>query len=136
MIQRITTLVYTMHLSSVNNPDRVKIEAYLDVLASEQGAPIKPGVRSLAAEVLAQSILDPRVLIVISEGAEILSLSERRVFELLDEGQIQSATIGGARRLLKASVYDLIVRRLVASNPEGPLPKVPRGRLRKEGAAA
>jgi hypothetical protein len=125
-----------VHLYSVNDADRIKIERYLDLLAVAQGAPIKPGIRSLAAEVLAQSVLDSRVLILISEGAKILSLSERRVFELLDEGLIQSETIGGARRLLKASVYDLIVRRLIASNPEGPLPKVPRGRLRKEEAAA
>jgi hypothetical protein len=119
-----------VHLSSVNDADRIKIERYLDLLAVERGAPIKPGVRNLAAEVLAQSTLDPRVLIFISEGAEILSLSERRVFELLDEGAIQSVTIGGARRLVKNSVYELIVTRLIASNPEGPLPKVPRGRAR------
>ena len=63
-----------------------------------------------------------------------MSLSERRVFELLDEGAIQSVTIGGARRLVKNSVYELIVTRLIASNPDGgkPLPKIPAADRRRK----
>lgn len=51
-----------------------------------------------------------RLLLRVTEAAEILALSRTRVYELMMAGEIESLKIGGVRRIPREAVSEFVAR--------------------------
>ena len=80
---------------------------------------------------------DKRIVLSPRDTKEALGVGDTHVRELLDRGELSSILDGKLRRIFAASVYDLLVRRVIASDPaDGPPAKSPIGRFRKHQVEA
>jgi hypothetical protein len=74
---------------------------------------------------------DPRIVVSTATAAIACDYGETKVRELTEVGEFSSIVDGKLRRIFMASVYDHLVRRIIATYPAGGPPlKSPAGRFK------
>jgi hypothetical protein len=97
-------------------------------------AEVSDAARAIIASIRAAQAQDDRALIPTRDAMKMLGCSERRLFDLIGSNELLSILEGGSRRIVAASLYDLVCRRAIASHPaDGPAARIHDGssRLRK-----
>jgi hypothetical protein len=77
---------------------------------------------ALVGQIDAREAVDPRVLLSTADACEMIGCGPRRLTQLMDGHEIDSVLEGRSRRVVTASLYDLIRKRIVASHPADQAP--------------
>jgi hypothetical protein len=78
--------------------------------------------KALNAQVDAREAADFRVLLSTADACALIGCGTRRLTQLMDGREVDSVLEGRSRRVVTASVYNLIRKRIAASHPAGQTP--------------
>jgi hypothetical protein len=78
--------------------------------------------KALNAQVDAREAADFRVLLSTADACAMIGCGPRRLAQLMDGREVDSVLEGRSRRVVTASVYNLIRKRIAASHPAGQAP--------------
>jgi hypothetical protein len=83
----------------------------------EHDQPISESAASKIKLIREAQRLDKRIVVSPGDAAIALSCGLTRITELLKRGELSSYLDGSLRRIFTASLYDRLVRQVIASNP-------------------
>ncbi len=102
----------------------------------EDHEPLSPAAAAKIKALREAQRRDKRIVMSPADAEEALSCGPTHVRDLLDRGELSSILDGKLRRIFVASVYDLLVRRIIQSDPaDGPPAKSPIGRFKPRDPA-
>jgi hypothetical protein len=103
----------------------------------EDNQPLSDAARGKIKVLRGDQRRDNRIVMSPADAQAALGVKSTRIQDLMDRGELSSLLDGKLRRILVASVYDYLVRRVIETDPvDGPPAKSPIGRFKKKVAAA
>jgi excisionase family DNA binding protein len=79
--------------------------------------PFTAAALAIAERTLIEAAADKRMLVSIRDAATMLGCGPRRVYRLIEAGELESLVDGASRRVVTGSLYDFIIRRAALSWP-------------------
>jgi hypothetical protein len=102
----------------------------------EDNQPLSEAARAKIKVLRDELRRDNRLVMSPADAETALGVKATRIADLMGRGELSSLLDGKLRRILVASVYDYLVRRIITSDPvDGPPAKSPIGRIKKRVAA-
>jgi hypothetical protein len=101
---------------------KMNAEIQFGALMQQQFVNLSEVGKALNAQVDAREAADFRVLLSTADTCAMIGCGPRRLTQLMDGGEIDSVLEGRSRRVVTASVYSLIRKRIAASHPAGQAP--------------